>query len=504
MKNDVIYSKHVKFCENEVGYKWIYGGTTRDYASDHVCPEKQVDEEITVFDYDYAHPGSRDERDDSEDGDLESPSSEIAGATSSRVLQSSRRESRVVDSTPPSTKYQKQRSSDWNPNPYGRAGKPKDAEAEQVQLNLLEVREPANLQEALNSPHANAWKKAMDDEYESLISRGTWEETELPEGRKANGSRWVYKLKVNSEGQISRYKARLVAQGCGQVNGVDYNQTYAPVIAFAVLRLLLGLAFIFNWHVRHIDIKCAYLYGGLNEEIYMRLPLGYPTQQTKIVRLLKPIYGLKQSGRNWNEELDRYLTDVGYKRLRSCNCVYVGKDNSIIAVYVDDVVIFSKNGRTIDDIIANMKAEYELRDLGDLTYLLGVKIERTKNGFFLSQRGYIKTILKLYGVEDCRPASTPLNPGVKLTVDDCPSTVEDSESMNGVPYQSLIGSLMYLALYSRPDILFAVVKLSQFNVNPGRTHWNQAKNVLRYLSHTVDYALSIAPQNTDIISRHLH
>lgn len=184
------------------------------------------------------------------------------------------------------------------------------------------------------SPQAAQWKHAIKDELGSLTTRKTWEVTTIPDGRKCIGSRWVFKLKKNSEGVVTRYKARLVAQGFSQEKGINYNETYSPVANFSLIRLLLALAVEFRWYTRHVDIKCAYLYGKLDEEIYMKLPPMHRDEEELIVKLLRPIYGLKQSGRNWNHELNKFLIEQDFERMKSSNCVYTKKNWIILIVYI--------------------------------------------------------------------------------------------------------------------------------------------------------------------------
>ncbi|CAK9803102.1 Retrovirus-related Pol polyprotein from transposon TNT 1-94 [Anthophora quadrimaculata] len=336
----------------------------------------------------------------------------------------------------------------------------------------------------------NEFFKNLGIKHESLSNRNTWEVTELPKGRKCIGCKWVFKLKTNTEGKITRYKARLVAQGFSQKKGVDYSETYSPVANFSLIRLFLALAVIFKWHTRHVDIKCAYLYGTLKEEIYMKLPPLYNAKEGMVAKLLRPIYGLKQSGRNWNEELDVYLTGQGFKRMQSSSCVYKREDGTILIIYVDDIFIFAPDSKLVTDTVRRITEKYEAKDLGEINQALGVKVERNNAGnIYLSQRLYIEEMLKKYNMTECRKVTTPLDPSLRISKEDAPTTDTERSYMANVPYRGLIGGLMFLALYTRPDILFAVTKLSQYNSNPGRKHWQQAKHILRYLSATKDYGI---------------
>lgn len=238
-----------------------------------------------------------------------------------------------------------------------------------------------------------------------------------------------------------------------------------------------------------LNIKCAYLNGKL-EELYMRALLLYKTKEGKVVKLKRPIYGLKQSGRSWNTEIDVFLTKNGFKRLRSSSCVYCKGRWTILVLYVDDIFIFSRKRASLHEAIQLITNGYETRDLGDITYALGVKIQRNESGDIqMSQRAYIESTLSKFGLQECRATATPLKHGLKMSTENGAKLPNEKEEMDKIPYRQLIGSLMYLALYTRPDIMHAVTKLSQYNTNSGRIHWTQAKHVLRYLSGTRDYAL---------------
>ena len=391
-------------------------------------------------------------------------------------------------------------------NPYGRKGKPKEiqriceeeeasTEASDIEVNLIEVREPQDINEALASPQSKQWKHAIKEEIDSLVQRKTWEITQLPEGKNCVGCKWVFKLKTNAEGKITRYKARLVARGFTQRKEIDYSETYSPVVNFSVIRLLSALSVEYQY-TRHVDVKNAYLYGNLREEIYMELPPFINAEKGEVARLLRPIYGLKQSGRNWNEELDTFLIEIGFKRLKSSNCTYHKEHRLIAIIYVDDIFLFSRKSNSITEVVKTITRKYEVKDLGEIHFALGVKLDRGQpDTVKLTQEKYIESLLERYNMRESRPASTPLNPGIKLSKEDCPKTPSEKEDMSHVPYRELIGSLMYLAQNTRPDIAFAVSKLSQYNSNSGRSQWNQAKHILRYLSKTKNLGLTYKAGN---------
>jgi len=212
-------------------------------------------------------------------------------------------------------------------NPWGRVGKPKD-----IKLNLAEITEPMTYEEAMMSLQLEEWEVAMNEELKNLDNRNTWKILSKSENISYIGSKWVYKVKTDSAGKIIRYRTRVVAQGFSQIKNIDYSESYASVANVSLIRLLIAMSISHNWTIHHLDIKCAYLYEKLEEEVYMRLPPGHKDYDTKVARLFRPIYGLKQSGRNWNNAIDKFLTKSGFDRLQANNCVYIYGNDLILIV----------------------------------------------------------------------------------------------------------------------------------------------------------------------------
>ncbi|UYV65931.1 hypothetical protein LAZ67_3005907 [Cordylochernes scorpioides] len=232
-----------------------------------------------------------------------------------------------------------------------------------VELNLCEVSEPQTFEEAVCSPESDLWKNAMQEEFiefHDLVSE--------------KGSRG------DSKGKVSKFKARLVAKGYSQTPDIDFNQTYAPVANFGIIRMLLVLTQNAGWVNRHLDINNAYLYGELHEELYMALPPGVKFQDSKnkVLRLLKPIYGLKQAAFCWNTTLSQFLEKVGISKIPSCNCIFVLDDRAIIVIYVDDLAIFAVDQNTLDEIEDKIIQEFQIKSLGPITFFLGVEINYGK------------------------------------------------------------------------------------------------------------------------------
>lgn len=314
------------------------------------------------------------------------------------------------------------------------------------------------------------------------------------------------RTKLNAQGNIERRKARLVAKGFTQQPGVDFQETYAPVARLSSIRILVALAAELGLTLYQLDIVMAYINGDLHEEIFMDQADGFVENgnENKVYSLKKSIYGLKQSGRQWFQKLDPKLRAFGLKPLNADKCVYVMKSGEvymIVVVYVDDIFV----GTNREDVYTKFKEElltsFQITDLGNLHYCLGIEFHQdpiTKQ-ITMHQEKYIEKILRDYGMSDAKPMSTPLDGNSKLTKKMMPSTEDEMAEMRDDPYQSLIGSLMYLAVSTKPDIAHTVSVLSQFNVNPGKAHWTSAKRVLRYLQGTKNHGLCFRKTKSDLI-----
>ena len=364
--------------------------------------------------------------------------------------------------------------------------------------------EPNTYAEAMSRPEEERkkWHKAALDEIQALVENGTFELVQLPPGRKAIGSRWVFKVKKNADGSIERHKGRVVAQGYSQRPGFDFTETFAPTPKWAALRAILALAALENLHLESVDISSAFLNGELEEEVYMRQPPGFEEKGPNWVwRLLKSIYGLKQAGRCWHKKLNKAFEDMGFHRILCEHSIWIYRKEDvriIIPVFIDDMTIASNSKEAIDNVKQQLRQHFKLRELGTTSWLLGVEIirDRSKRTLSLNQRQYILTLLERFGFSDVNTVSTPIDPGLKLSSAMSPGTPSEIEEMRNVPYLQAVGSLMYLATATRPDISYAVGVLARFSKNPGPTHWKAVKHVFRYLKGTLDYKLTYAPNPT--------
>jgi hypothetical protein len=270
----------------------------------------------------------------------------------------------------------------------------------------------------------------------------------------------------------------------------------------ATLRLILAIAAREDLELRSVDISSAFLNGVLDEVIYMKQPEGFHQGgPNHVCKLSKAIYGLKQAARQWNKKLHQVLTTMGFKRLESDRSVYIyikGDVRIIVPIFIDDITLASKSKSALDHAVRELGQHFKLRDLGPTRQLLGMEIIRDHKAHTLSicQRHYIVSMLERYGMTECKPVSTPMNPGIALTKDMGPKSENELQEMQTIPYLSAVGSLMYLAITSRPDISFAVGYLARFNSNPGLAHWHAVKHLFRYLQGTLDYKLTYGPSTS--------
>jgi transposase InsO family protein len=359
---------------------------------------------------------------------------------------------------------------------------------------------PNNIKECQESNEWPQWQEAIQTELNQHEAMGTWELVDLPPGREAIGNRWTFIRKRNENGDIVLHKARLVAQGFTQRPGMDYNETgtFAPVMKFDTVRTLLALAAINNWELKQMDVKGAYLNGKIKEEIYMKQPSGYNDGSRRVCKLKRTIYGLKQAGNVWNQEFDKTMKEFGYTRLRSDYCAYLKREEnnfSIVIVWVDDILAIANDPKVNDEIEQALKTKYQIKVIGEPTLLLGIHIirDREKGIIKLSQRHYIERLLRRFGMEKANPVTIPLD---KDVVSSLYEPVEEPEDQRGsLAFATMIGSLMYAAHATRPDILYPVILLSQFTRNPAPVHWTAAKRILRYLKGTIDLTLTYGGEN---------
>ncbi|KAK9062368.1 hypothetical protein SSX86_019554 [Deinandra increscens subsp. villosa] len=339
--------------------------------------------------------------------------------------------------------------------------------------------EPETYSEASMDPN---WVRAMNEEMEALFRNNTWTLVELPPGRKPIGCKWVYKIKYRSTGEIERYKARLVAKGYSQKEGVDFDETFSPVAKMVTIRCVISIAVQRDWPLFQLDINNAFLYGELNEDVYMCPPEGYYSKnETKVCKLVKSLYGLKQAPRMWNEKLVSVLNELGFEQSKCDYSLFIkSSKESFLAllVYVDDIILTGNNLNELNKIKSLLQSKFMIKDLGELKYFLGIEVIKSDAGICLSQRKYCIELLAEYGLTGCKPVATPIELNYSLV-----KSCKNSQPLfNITGYQRLIGKLIYLS-HTRPDISYTVQYLSQFMHSPSKCHLQIALRLLRYLKN---------------------
>ena len=367
-----------------------------------------------------------------------------------------------------------------------------------------DINEPTNIEDAFSGEHSHQWKEATKSEYDSLVGNNTWELVPLPDGKNVVGSRWVFKVKRDADGSVQRFKARLVAQGYSQSKGIDYQEVFSPVARYNSIRALFAVANTCDWDVHQMDVKTAFLQGDLDEEIFMKQPEGYIDEErpNHVCRLNKSIYGLKQAARCWNSSIDTFLLSTEYRKCTADPCVYMKSvkrqdgeiDFVIIALYVDDILLFSNNSEMLKREKLALAKRFDVEDLGELHYVLGMCVKRNRGlrTLSISQTKYLEGILKKFNVDKCKPVSTPLEAGRKFE-----SLSEDDKPVDAKLFQMAIGCLTYAATISRPDLAAAVGVLSKFMAKPGKEHWQGIKRILRYVQGNLNYGLVFSTEGID-------
>ncbi|KAG7534720.1 GAG-pre-integrase domain [Arabidopsis thaliana x Arabidopsis arenosa] len=328
------------------------------------------------------------------------------------------------------------------------------------------------------------WREAMMSEIESIEKNQTWELMALPEGVKPIGVKWVYKTKLNEDGEVEKYKARLVAKGYAQSYGIDYTEVFAPVARLDTVRTILAVAAQSSWEVFQLDVKSAFLHGELKEDVYVNQPEGFVKkgEEEKVYKLKKALYGLKQAPRAWYNMIEAYFLRENFERCPSEHTLFTKSKEGkfiIVSLYVDDL-IFTGNDRSFcDEFKSSMMLEFEMSDLGKMKYFLGVEVKQCQDGIFICQRRYAREVLARFGMENSNSVKNPIVPGTKLHKD------QSGERVDETLFKQLVGSLMYLTV-TRPDLMFVVCLISRFMASPRVSHWLAAKRILRYLKGTTE------------------
>ncbi|GJR06991.1 putative ribonuclease H-like domain-containing protein [Tanacetum coccineum] len=336
--------------------------------------------------------------------------------------------------------------------------------------------EPKKISQALED---ESWVDAMQEELLQFKIQKVWILVDLPFGKRAIGTKWVYRNKKDERGVVVRNKARLVAQGYRQEEGIDYDEVFASVARIEAIRIFLAFASYMGFIVYQMDVKSAFLYGTIDEEVYVSQPPGFvdPKFPKKVYKVEKALYGLHQAPRAWYATLSTFLLKSGYRRGTIDKTLFIKKDKNdimLVQVYVDDIIFGSTKRSWCDEFEALMKSRFQMSSMGELTFFLGLQVKQKEDGIFISQDKYVAEILKKFDFASVKTASTPIETQKPLTKD------EEAADVDVHLYRSMIGSLMYLTA-SRPDIMFAVCACSRFQVTPKTSHLHAVKRIFRYL-----------------------
>ncbi|CAN0877831.1 Retrovirus-related Pol polyprotein from transposon RE1 [Linum grandiflorum] len=351
--------------------------------------------------------------------------------------------------------------------------------------------EPKNVKEALLDEN---WNFAMTDEMVQFARLHVWDLVPRPDDRIIIGTKWVFRNKTNDKGDIIRNKARMVAQGYDQEEGIDYDETFAPVARLEAIRLLCAFAALNKFKLFQMDVKSAFLNGDLNEEVYVAQPPGFEDSNfpNHVYKLRKALYGLKQAPRAWYDKLSSYLLTNKFTQGSVDKTLFtkrVKNDILIVQIYVDDIVFGSSNESLSTEFSRIMQKSFEMSLIGELNYFLGLQVNQGTTGTFLCQTKYCKSMLKRFGMDSVKPAVTPMSTSLKISLDD------SSPVINEKLYRGMIGSLLYLTA-SRPDISFSVGVCARYQSCPRDNHLSAVKRIFRYLKGTMELGLWYPTEGT--------
>lgn len=360
-----------------------------------------------------------------------------------------------------------------------------------IQQGFLEeerraIKIPNTFKEAINSPEAKQWEAAIGKEMASLAKHKVYKMVPIdsvPKDEKILGTRFVFKQKADGS-----LKVRLVVQGHVQESGIDYGRSYAPVCRIGSVRTLLAIACEHGWPVWQMDVCVAFLQSEIDKDVWVKPAPGQNvkdpvTGDIMVYKLERSLYGLAQSPVLWYDTIDEVLVVIGFRPTQSDPCVYIhgrGDTLVILTLYVDDILISGKDPELVANLKTELRDRFEMKDMGEVSHILGMEVTRNyeEGTLAVSQKGYVKNILERFGMENCNPVSTP-GYGPELSTD------QPADKLLGAAeskmYQSITGSLLYLAQCTRYDLCYAVNQLTRACSKPAQAHMTAAKHALRYL-----------------------
>lgn len=447
---------------------------TQEEAKNDILDWGESDEEI--------YATSDEENEDEHSYHEEEGISNISGSNNS--LSSSSTSSSISTPTPPSKRITR---APTYLQDYTTGGELSEEETHNENLLLfMALNDPIYYEEAVKMKR---WRDAMDIEMGAIKKYGTWELVYAPDGVKVIEVKWVYRTKLNENGDVDKCKARLVAKGYAQEKGVDYNEVFAQVARWDTIRMVIALAARNGWKLFQLDVKSAFLHGELQEDVYVSQPPGYVVtgEEDKVYKLKKALYGLKQAPRAWFNRIEGYFIKEGFERSSCEHTLFTKREEKnkilIVSLYVDDLVFTGNDLIMISKFKESMKSEFEMTDPGEMKYFLGVEIQQSANGIHICQRKYAEDILKRFGMENYNGVKNPMVPG-----DNRLTKKEDDKKVDATLFKQMIGSLLYLTI-TRPDLAYSVCLISRFMSNPMETHMMAAKRVIRYIKATTDLGI---------------
>lgn len=364
----------------------------------------------------------------------------------------------------------------------GNRGKSQALVAKARRVDPSRVADPRSYKEAMRSADAEMWKVAIGDEYHSLESNDTWEIMKLPDSRTPLWCKWTFKRKYGPQGEVKRYKARLCARGDQQKEGIDFKETYSAVVKSASYKVLFAIQALFDLQCDQMDVVTAFLNGELGEEVFMRPPEGFPQPSGMVLRLKKALYGLRQSPRVWYGKFTREMKQMGF-RVSVCDpCVFIHDGAGVIvAIWVDDLLLFGKDEAEIRGIKAKLSATFKMTDEGACSFYLGMHVTKDSDGVMLHQEAYAYQVLDRFGLRQAPEAQHPTDGSTKNLR---ANTQAQTSPAFRLDYQSRVGSLMWESQVSRPDIAFVTNLCARFNANPSQAHMDAVNGIYAYLKAT--------------------
>jgi hypothetical protein len=353
--------------------------------------------------------------------------------------------------------------------------------------------EPKGWEAAMRSPEAEEWRRAAQEEFDAIVKNGTWVLKVAPKGVRPIPTLWVWKNKYDETGTLVRRKGRVVVQDCGYNMYEWGGNTFSPVAKIGSIRTVLTLAAMMDWELDSMDVKNAYLQSPVDGDIYVKLPPGYQQKNERgeelVGKLVKSLYGLRQAARNWYVTIRGWFLKYGLKPSAADPCIFIKRDAAgnvlVVVLYVDDMMIAGSNKQIVSAFKDAIKKQFEVKDLGELKWILGMEVtrDRERKTLSINQKVYIQKMLERFGMTDCHGVGTPADRVI-------PRLPEEEESIDNRQYQSMVGSILYAVVVSRPDLAFIAQNLGRNLQRTGEEHVTACKRVFRYLKETIDLCIT--------------